>query len=64
MLRTSLQNEQIKKLDLSRVRFEYVEHDFLVGQRDRVEAGDRLHNDSEVPQVQSATYEQFKKIKF
>ncbi len=35
---------------------EDVEHDFLVGEGDRVEPGDRLHHHSEVPQVQSATY--------
>jgi len=37
------------------VGLEDIEHDFLVGEGDRVEPGDRLHDHSEVPQVQSAT---------
>jgi hypothetical protein len=47
------------------VGLEDVEHDFLVGEGDRVEPGDRLHDHAEVPQVQSATYKQFqvKKLK-
>ncbi len=47
---------KILRVDLSRVGLEDVEHDFLVGEGDRVEPGDRLHDHSEVPQVQSATY--------
>ncbi len=42
---------------------EDIEHDFLVGEGDRVEPGDRLHNHSEVPQIQSATYLQFQVTK-
>ena len=42
--------------DLSRVRLEDVEHDFLVAEADGVELGDGPHHHTQVPQVQSPTF--------